>query len=149
MKRSLILVILFLNSINVFALEIKLQCNITARFYSQGKDENHRGVAIVRVKDDGIDKLIEIKSSIDIANNTTVSTFTNLDLLIQDLSNSNKWEIINAHKVEGGGVSVDKIIIDRNNGQLIATSVLTKNSKQATTGISSECEKIDEAIRRF
>lgn len=147
---------MFLFSSTASALDLKLQCDIKVKItYFNGDIENSQGTAIIEVGDYGVDKkYIFITSADEKTNNLSVATRQELGKVYTDYSDENKWDIQNTYSGNEGRVinpNSTRIIIDRNSGELIASSSFTSksNGRTTNTGVSGNCKKINTSVKKF
>jgi hypothetical protein len=131
---------------NAYADEFKLQCQIYAKTLVKNRvlDEG-AGSAIVEISEYGKQRVIMLRSSNQSADMIAVTNVEDPDFSnIRDRSNDNKWDI--SHHIISSNLDIS-IIIDRNNGQLIASH--KDNRNWTIFEVSGKCEKINQNQRKF
>jgi len=154
-KFTLAIIFLLQLSIFSFAQELKLRCNVKVKVVDTfGKIENSAAVVFLEVSDYGVNKYIFATSSnLDINDITVTSNPKEMPgkrKEISDYSDINKWDVINTVTDQNkNSVSVNRIIIDRNLGEIILQRRFTVNNNSIETSANGNCEKIDQQKKKF
>jgi len=152
------LAIIFLLQLSNFsyALELKLRCNVKVKVVDTiGKIENSTAVVLLEVSDYGVNKYIfAISSNLDINDITVTSNPKEMPgkrKEISDYSDIYKWDVINTVTDQTkNSVSVNRIVIDRNLGEIILQRRFTVNNNNwIETSANGNCEKIDQQKKKF
>ncbi len=136
-------------STDVYAIELKLQCQINTKFTpSNGNVELGNGTASVEIKDEGKYKYISVSSTNEFADDLSVSTIkTKTKSAIYDDSTDIKWDITNVHSETTKHSHSTRITIDRNTGELIYTNSFP--IKKISVLVTGSCKKIDQNQKKF
>ena len=150
-----LLLIIYLLSITAHAEEIKLQCNVTSKYTeSSGKSKRESGTAIIDI-DTSSPLYFEVSSSIAVFNDVSILVRNKDDnewkISIVNNSNSSKWDISHDVNVKVKNTYArERIIIDRNTGNVIYRKSFTSSSNQTnTTEVTGTCSKVDTTKRKF
>lgn len=144
-----------LNSSNATALDVKLRCNINTKYtYFTGQSEVNQSTAIVEISENSNAKSIFLTSSDENANEISVTSIPFQNNRVQsegfDSSTSSKWDVSQSYNVPSKNQkSTNRIIIDRNTGEIIVQRIFDNNSRVSTTSISGFCEKVNTEKKKF
>lgn len=145
--KKLILFLLLLSPSTVWSLEVKLSCSInTVTEYSTGGSERGQFNQIFVVTDLGNYRSI-ISNSDDFASVSTKGIKSTVS--VDDLSDSNIWDITNNNKLPNGSTMTTSIRIDRNVGKIWYSSSFDNNQITRLRTGSGDCEKVNVSKKKF
>lgn len=145
MKKLIIL--LMLSPSTAWSLEVKLSCIInTVTEYSTGGSERDRFNQVFVVTDLGNYRSI-ISSSDDFASVSSKGIVGTVS--VDDLSDSNIWDITNNNKLPNGSTMTTSIRIDRNVGKIWYSSSFDNNKITRLRAGSGDCEKVNVSKKKF
>lgn len=151
MRNIIIAAVISLLSSFAIATEISLLCRIQSNFTaSNGETIKESGRAIIEVTDLPNLKMILILSDLADSNNLGVSNKLPPSMRGQasDFSTKSKWEIHNTIEKDDGRI-INRIMIDRVTGIMVASTENNKNGRATMTNVSGDCRKNDANIRKF
>ena len=147
--------LVILKSSDAMALEVKLRCNINTKYtYFTGQSEINQSTAIVEISENPNSKSIFIISSDENANEISATSISFQNNRVQseglDSSTPSKWDVSQSYTVPSKNQkSTNRIIIDRNTGEIIVQRIFDNNSRVSTTSISGFCEKVNTEKNKF
>jgi hypothetical protein len=147
MKKHLLILILLFTSNILYAVEIKLSCDIEVEVtYWTGNTEKKQVTNIVTIADQGARGKFIISSGSHIR---SVTTKESENRSVTDLSDSNSWEITNEVTSQNDVVTTF-LKIDRNTGKFFYDSFQkSKDGKDIRFEGRGNCEKVDTAKKKF
>jgi len=149
MKKILLILVLLFTSNLLYAVEIKLSCDVNITLsYPSGSGENRKIHEIYQIRETSSGTSIIPNSNTGLL--PFVATFGAENINVIDNSDQNKWDIWNTRNINGNSYILS-VIIDRNSGQIFtSTLILSKNNKGSTLfeGIGS-CQKVDTSKKKF
>ena len=152
MKKIILITFFSLLSINVYSIELKLQCQSSYQYLMNGRiDESKNGLLIVEIQDSSNYKSI-LTSGLDTISVSTSSLGKLKNKTIQDFSDDSKWDITNFYVLSNGIIKTTtvNIRIDRDIG-----SIHIKSNSEFVSGNFSEltitgtCKKTDKNQKKF
>jgi hypothetical protein len=144
MKKLLLILVLLFTSNLLYAVEIKLSCDITTKYTGYSLTEKERVIFIVTEFKDFV-SIIPIASSASIPSVT--STQSDNNIVFND-SNENTWSVRNKQTLNGKNYE-QQIEIDRGTGQISFKNDMIENKDPRGFRGTGICEKIDIKKKKF
>lgn len=143
MKKILLILVLLFTSTLLYAVEIKLSCNITTKDRYGVTEKEHVIFIVTEFKD--FVSIIPIASSVQIPSVTSKQSDNNI---VFNNSNENIWSVTNKQTLDGKNYE-QQIEIDRGTGQIsFKDKIKSENYYNIFIGTGT-CEKIDIKNKKF
>ena len=151
MKKNLFFLLLTLPFI-ACSEEFKLSCNtkLITNYSNGAADDVKSDTVIFKITDLGLIKFVTTSND-RYCGVTTDKNIENLNLIfMNDLSDSNQWDISNIIHTNNGVKSECRIVIDRNAGSILHKSIFTwKDGFIMNRSASGNCEKVNLTKKKF
>ena len=135
--------------------QFSLKCKVRVQFTFLTDKEINSAELIVNISEDKDSKykFIRIKSANEDANDISVSTAAvgitkDSRISVSDRSDENTYDLTNIENFMGRN-SMNRIYLNRNNGEIIVSREFTSPRGVSQTSIGGTCEKIDKTKKKF